>query len=193
MEKFTIRPARREDAPAIGRGVVMALGAELPLDLAGGDPARLPLVDRLFTELAASDNAQYSWNNTLVAEAEDGTTAGILVSYDGARLHELRRTFIAAARDILEWHINEAELADETEPGEVYLDSLAVFPEYRGHGLGALLIEAAARHHASVAKPLGLLCDPGNPRAHALYERLGFRDIGRRPFSTHLMHHMHRR
>lgn len=210
MKGIIIRPAERRDAPAIGRGVVMALGPELPLYMAGNDPRRLPLVEQLFTDLAAADNSQYSWRNTLVAATPDGSVAGILVSYDGARLHELRRAFIAGAKRVLDREMSEAELPDETDANEIYLDSLAVFPEYRGHGLGAALIDAAARHHAcrsatpevittgddsasaTPQKPLGLLCDPDNPRAHALYESLGFRDVGRRYFATHLMHHMQR-
>ena len=210
MKGIIIRPAERRDAPAIGRGVVMALGSELPLYMAGDDPRRLPLVEQLFTDLAAADNSQYSWRNTLVAATPDGSVAGILVSYDGARLHELRRAFIAGAKRVLDSEIREEELPDETDAEEIYLDSLAVFPEFRGHGLGAALIDAAAQHHArnnadtlkntdggnsaptTSPKPLGLLCDPDNPRAHALYERLGFRDVGRRYFTTHLMHHMQR-
>lgn len=193
MKGIIIRPAERRDAPAIGRGVVMALGPELPLYMAGNDPRRLPLVEQLFTDLAAADNSQYSWRNTLVAATADGTIAGILVSYDGARLYELRSAFISETKRILGREITAEELPDETDASEIYLDSLAVFPEYRGHGLGAALIDAATQQHAqNNAKPVGLLCDPDNPRAHALYERLGFRDVGRRYFTTHLMHHMQR-
>ena len=86
MNQFTIRPARREDAPQIARGIVMALHDEIAVGFAGSRD-RLPLVDRLFTELAASDRAQYSYLNTLVAEAPDGKVAGIRMAYDGARLH----------------------------------------------------------------------------------------------------------
>ena len=57
-----IRAARREDAEAIGRGVVMALHDEIALDFAGSAD-RLPLVYKVFTTLAAADNSQYSYRN----------------------------------------------------------------------------------------------------------------------------------
>ena len=151
MNQFTIRPARREDAPLIARGIVMALHDEISLGFAGSRD-RLPLVDRLFTELAASDRAQYSYLNTLVAEAPDGNVAGILVAYDGARLHELRKAFVAKANEILGTRFVNEEMDNETTDDEVYLDSLAVFPEYRGHNLGAKLIEAMAERHAGAGK-----------------------------------------
>lgn len=192
MNQFTIRPARREDAPQIARGIVMALHDEIAVGFAGSRD-RLPLVDRLFTELAASNSAQYSYLNTLVAEAPDGKVAGILVAYDGARLHELREAFVAKANEILGTRFVNEEMDNETYDDEVYLDSLAVFPEYRGHNLGAKLIEAMAERHAGAGKPLGLLCEQGYDHLYRLYTSLGFKDGGKRPFAGTEMLHLLRR
>lgn len=187
---YTIMPARKEHAAAIARAVLTALGPEVPVEMAGGEE-NLPEVTALFTDLAARDDSQYSYLNSLVALDGKGEVAGALVSYDGARLHELRCAFIAAAALYLGWDPG-MELPDETSADEIYLDSLAVFPPHRGQGLAARLIEGAARHHASSGKPLGLLCDPHNPRAKRLYERLGFRDVDRRFFMNEDMYHMRR-
>jgi len=65
---------------------------------------------------------------------------GISVSYDGGRLHELRRAFIEAAKEQI--GKDHSGMDDETQAGELYLDSLAVLPEYRRRGIAKRLIEA---------------------------------------------------
>lgn len=189
-DQFTIIPARKTDASAIARAIVMAVGEEIAAGLAGS-AERLPLVDEMFTELAERTDSQYSYKNSLVALAADGTVAGVLVSYDGARLIGLRHAFFDAAERILGMHFDDT-LEPETSPDEIYLDSLAVFPGNRGHALGSRLIEAAAERHKESGKPLGLLVDPPNTRAAALYETLGFVRVGRRPFAGTEMYHMQR-
>jgi GNAT superfamily N-acetyltransferase len=64
-------------------------------------------------------------------------------------------------------------------PAEVYLARIELLPDLHGQGIGTRLIhgllhEAAARH-----QPLTLDVLTVNPRAHRLYQRLGFRDAGR--------------
>lgn len=188
MTDISIRQADPAHAPAIARAVIMAIGPEIELSLAGS-PDRLHLVAETFTELAARPDTQYSYLNTLVALTPDGEVAGVLVSYDGARLLNLRRAFFDTAHRLLGLTFDDT-LEPETAPGEIYLDSLAVFPRWRGHGLARRLIEAAEARHATAGKPLGLLVEPGNNVARSLYTRLGFRDAGMRPFAGVAMHHM---
>ena len=190
--EFKIQPARRSDAEVIGRAVVTAVGEEISEQFAGSKE-RLPLVYKTFSDLAARDDSQYSYKNALVALDPEGQVAGVIVSYDGARLHELRRAFIEVANDVLGYDIKEEEMADETSPDEIYLDSLCVFEPYRGQGLAKRLIDAAAKAHASSGKPLGLLVDYDNPRARRLYDRLGFVRVGERPFAGTVMEHMQKR
>lgn len=181
-----IRNARKEDAAAIGRGVTMALGDELPKAMAGENHSVQDVVD-MFTALAAREDSQYSYLNTLVAEDGEGNVAGICVGYDGAKLYELREAFKEEASRFLGWEITE--MGDETSDDEFYLDSLAVFPEFRSGGLGRrLLLERAEARHA-VGKPAGLLVDYDNPKAEALYQRLGFIQKGERPFAGVVMKH----
>lgn len=189
VQDFKIIAARKSDAPFIAQAVIDAVGKEIALDFAGS-PERLPLVHELFTTLAGREDSQYSYRNSLVALDDGGAVAGVIVSYDGARLHELRKAFIEEAARVLGLVIDEASMPDETSDDEIYLDSLCVFPAYRGHRLATRLIEAAVKSHAGSGKPIGLLVDPDNPRARRLYDSLGFRQEGERPFAGVMMRHM---
>lgn len=189
QQQITIRPARKDDAPAIAKVVMDAIHTEGCMHLAGGQE-RLPLLADVFTRLSASENSQYSYLNTLVAEDQHGNTAGAIVSYDGARLHELRKAFIDKANAILGYNLREEDMDDETDADEIYLDSLAVFPAYRGKGLAKRLLKAAMDTHRNSGKPFGLLCDPANDDAYNLYTHLGFSDTGTRPFAGITMRHM---
>lgn len=185
---FTFRPATVADAPAIARAVIMAVGHDIVDRFAGGAHMR-PLMYELFTRLAARPDAQYSYRNSIVAEAPDGSIAGVAVVYDGARLHTLRPAFTDEAHKVLGIDMNPDEIPDETTPDEVYLDSLAVFEPWRRLGLGRRLIACAADKARSQGKPLGLICEPDNTRARTLYESLGFRPQGQRPFADTMMDH----
>ena len=60
----------------------------------------------------------------------------------------------------------------------VFIDEIWVAPDRRGHGVGTALIEhamGAMRERGAVAFELEVT--PGNARARALYERLGFRPL----------------
>ncbi|MDE6339284.1 MAG: GNAT family N-acetyltransferase [Muribaculaceae bacterium] len=183
-----IRPARRDDASWIGRVVTMAIGEELARELAG-EMHTVEDVERMFATLAARDDSQYSYRNSLVAEDEAGNVAGAVVAYDGADLYRLRKTFMAEAKTAIGLEF-EGEPADETGPEEFYLDSLGVLPEYRGQGIARKLIEAAAERARLAGKPLGLLCSKDNPNARRLYDALGFRLVGERPFAGEMMDHL---
>ncbi len=189
METFRIRPATPADAQAIARGIIMAVGEEISTAFAGS-PERMPLVEKVFTDLARRDDSQYSYRNSLVAEAPDGEIAGIIVSYDGARLHALRPAFCEEAAATLGINIKSEDMFDETTPDEIYLDSLAVFPPFRGQGLARKLIAAAVESHKDSGKPVGLLCDPPNRKARRLYDSLGFKPAGQRPFADTMMDHL---
>ena len=94
------------------------------------------------------------------------------MSYDGAKLHELREAFIEGARR--EFGVDHSGMDDETAAGEWYLDSLAVFPQFRGQGIAHQLLSAAARRAADHGLPAALLVDKGNPKAERLYRSIGF-------------------
>ena len=187
-----IRPGRRDDASFIGKTITEAMGHELCVGLAEGEE-NLPNVLQLFTDLAASDTAQYSYKNTLVAVDKDDKRIGAIIGYDGAGLREMRKDFIAKANELLGWNVTVEE-ADTWEPetnsNEIYLDSLYVIPEYRNRGIASSLIKAAMKKFVKIGKPFGLLVEPHNSKAHKLYKELGFKDDGINNFCGEPMIHL---
>lgn len=66
--------------------------------------------------------------------------------------------------------------------GEAEILTIAVARTWRRHGLGRELMEAVLRHlHAERAEALFLEVEETNQPAIALYRRLGFFEVGRRP------------
>lgn len=186
-----IIPATPDHALLIGRAVTMAIGEEIARNLAGADHTPAD-VAALFASLAARTDTQYSYRNTLAAVDDDGRVMGLLVGYDGAGLIRMRRIFFSEAlKQIgLDFGPDADAMEPETTPDEFYLDTLAVFPDYRGRGIARALIEAVRSRAAECGKPLGLLVDKANTRARALYDSVGFRHVDERYFAGELMDHM---
>lgn len=185
--EYTVRQATPQDARFIADAIVMAVGDEITRSFAGKDHT-VQDVKELFTHLAQMDNSQYSYKNTLVATTPADEVMGLIISYDGALLHPLRKTFISAAKDELDYDL--VNLADETSDDEVYLDTLAVYDKFRGNGIASALINAAIERAKPLNKPVGLLVDKSNNRARRLYESLGFRQVDERPFAGEMMDHL---
>lgn len=183
---WTIRPATPSDAPSIGRAVCMGVGEELCASFAGANHTSKE-VEELFSTLAARTDSQYSYLNSLILCDEKGKTAGVAVGYDGARLHQLREAFFSEAKRLLNYDLKKETFGDETTPGEYYLDTLAVWPEFRGQGGATALIDGMNQRAQSASLPLGLLVDKKNDRARRLYEAVGFVKVGERPFASEIM------
>ena len=138
--------------------------------------------------LVEREDSQYSYRNTLVAIDAD-KVVGMAVTYDGGRLHDLRRVFIEAAKEHL--GKDHSGMEDETQEGELYLDSLAVLPEYRHQGIARRLLKATKERANQQGFPVvGLLVDKENPTAEVLYASVGFRYVNDRQWGGHCMKHL---
>ena len=186
-ENISIRGARPDEAARIADLIIMAMTEECCLHFCGpGHDIRD--FRRVMTSLVSRPDTQYSYNNTLVATIEDNIV-GICVSYDGALLHLLRQPFIDAAQQ--EWGMDHSSIPDETQAGELYIDSLAVDPDYRGRGIASLLLRATIDKSRALGLPsTGLLVDLGNPKAEALYNKVGFQYAGTNSWGGHGMKHL---
>lgn len=178
---ITIRKATINDVRLIAYAVGNAIGEEVMPSFCGNDWMNT------ITEVASLETSQYSYRNALIAEV-DGSPAGVIVAYDGARLEELRAETI---RIVSKYKPDFAVSEDETESGEYYIDTLCVIPKYRKMGIATKLITTIREQvFAEGQRKLGLIVDIDNPTAERLYTSLGFRRVGMRIFAGHKMWHL---
>jgi ribosomal protein S18 acetylase RimI-like enzyme len=169
-----ICPATRSDCAAIARLFLVSSDG-----LAAYIWSRMQQPGETLEEVGARRYARegvpFSYENCLIA-AQGNTAVGMLHAF-------------AMERD--------ADAQPETDPvlrpyseledyGSLYISGVALFPQHRGQGLGTRLLDAAAaRAHELSLTRLSLICFEHNTRAMALYRRLGYVEIDRRPLVPH--------
>ena len=182
-----IKTAQRGQAVDIARLIRTAMTDDCCLHFCG---AGYGLEDfrGMMNMLVKREDSQYSYLNTLAAMDGD-RLVGIAVSYDGGRLHALRRAFVQAAKECI--GKDHSLMDDETQAGELYLDSLAVDPDYRRQGIARQLLSATKTKAGRMGLPcVGLLVDKGNPAGEILYASIGFRYVNDSSWGGHPMKHL---
>ena len=184
---IAIHEATKSQAAEIASLIMTAMTADCCLYFCG-DGYGLADFRKMMTLLVEREDSQYSYKNTLVA-LDGEKVVGISVSYDGGKLHQLRQAFIASAKKYI--GKDHSGMDDETQAGELYLDSLAVLPEYRRHGIARWLLRATKERADKMGLPcVGLLVDKGNPAGEALYSSVGFRYANDSTWGGHPMKHL---
>lgn len=141
----------------------------------------------LLTSLIRRPDSQYSHLNAIACHLGD-ELVGVAISYDGSKLHTLRRAFIDGAREA--FGRDFSTIPDETQAGELYLDTLCVDARHRGQGIAKRLLAATIDKGRRMNLPTGLLVDEGNPRAERLYTSVGFTFAGNNSWGGHAMRHL---
>lgn len=177
---LTFRPATRDDAP---------FAAPLIYSIARRD------LDPLFTGLAAglspvgvveqfyrAPGGMFSWRNTELA-LHDGLPAGLITAYSAASRNGSATWLVPAAGRLgakalllLAWRgVVVARALQHYLPGSWYIAFVGVDPARQSLGIGSSLIERSIQTaRASECSCVELDVDVDNPRAQALYERIGF-------------------
>ncbi|NPD91527.1 GNAT family N-acetyltransferase [Xylanibacter muris] len=188
MKTISFRNGQIEDAQQIAQVIITAMTEECCKHFYGENHS-LEEFHSLMVRLVSRTDTQYSYKNTICAIDADKNIAGAIVSYDGGKLLELRRVFTDSIKEVFGRDFSNME--EETQAGELYLDSLAVFPEYRGQGIAKELLKRA---HAKAKETgigiSGLLVDCNNPNAERLYRSVGFIQVGEKIWGGHKMKHL---
>lgn len=166
---LNIREARKEDAPFLAKCILSGMHlsdfSEYPSDYISDTLSSLTACEK-------REDTLYTYKRTRVAEV-NGVLAGALLSYPGALYKDLReKTFRKYWPALLE-HFPSDDL--ETDPGEYYLDSLAVHPEYRRLGIGKALLKDGVKIGLSEGfDKIALAADSECPHLIRMYKGLGF-------------------
>jgi ribosomal protein S18 acetylase RimI-like enzyme len=124
----------------------------------------------------------FSWRNTELALYDD-LPIGLLTAYSvasrkgsSAWLARTAGQLGARALVLLAWRgLVVARATQHIPPGSWFIAFVGVDPQRRSLGIGSSLIERSVRRaRASGCSCVELDVDVDNPRAQALYERLGF-------------------
>ena len=167
-----LRPARKSDAEELAALIDLA-GEGLPSWLwSTMDPGTSPL--QTGAARAAREEGGFSYRHAVCLE-EDGKLTGMLLGYPLGEGEETDLDGLPApVRPLVE--------LEALAPGTWYVNAVAVFAEYRGRGLGRLLMEKAAEQAAAAGQPrLSLIVAAENTPALTLYQRLGYKTVARRP------------
>ena len=185
--KVRVVSARLEQSAIIAEMIMEAMNYECCQWFAGPQHT-LDDFFNLMKKLVERTDSQYSYLNTLVAITPDNKVVGVCVSYDGSLLRILRKAFIEGAKAA--FGRDFSDMPDETEAGELYIDSLCVSKEHRGKGIAKLLLRATIEKGKRMNLPTGLLVDTNNPKAEALYNAVGFVYKDDNQWGGHQMKHL---
>ena len=164
-----LRDATLDDAPFIAR-VVLA-GIDM-LDMDATLPDEQRAIFEHLIKICRMDDTLYSYLNTRIAEI-DGKPVGALVAYDGTRYAKMREKTFGLVQQTSGMDLSHNAM--ETGPSEFYLDSMANLFEYRGIGIGKLLMRDRVDFAFNNGfQKVTLLVDKDKPRLQQYYESEGF-------------------
>ena len=175
---MALRKAIQSDAPFLTELMMMAMG-DIVHQFIGIDPnlkneTSIRTAENFLRSFIEKENNQYSYQNCWVYVVEN-KIVGMANVYEGAALERLRYPVLELIKNKFQTF---NELEDETEPGEYYIDTFAIYPAYRGQGFGEILLNNLIKTFVFEKKQvLGLLVDTKNEKAQKLYKKLGFQFV----------------
>jgi ribosomal protein S18 acetylase RimI-like enzyme len=165
------RPATEADVPHLARLYNMATAGLMDAvyaDLVADAPLE-KLLEWRFTQLGSVR----SYEHCLIAQ-EDSQIAGMIYAFPIGRL-EAAPSDPRVAPEGLSFLAPVIELLHQIKGSSYYISAVAVYPEFRGAGIGRHLIAAAASDALRLGVPeLSLLSFEQNELATPLYQRLNF-------------------
>ena len=169
-----IRAARKADASEMV-ALIDCAGYGMPLWIWQGMKADEASALEVGRKRAMRDEGSFSYRNAHILE-DMGNVMGMLIGYpiyDPYEMGDMKK-IPEAFRPMVEL---EAQV-----PGSWYVNVVAVHAEFRGRGLGSRLLghaEYLARQTRNGT--MSIIFESRNLNAYRLYERLGYREVGRRP------------
>ncbi|MMZ59178.1 putative acetyltransferase [compost metagenome] len=178
------RQAAKSDASSVITLLFSAIG-NIANTLAGTDDDEQAhqVLERFFQQ----EGNRVSYENVMVKE-ENGKVIAFMLTYHGSDAASLDQPFI----DRLAANGAKAPaIQREAKNDEFYLDSIAVHPDYQGHGIGTEMLRLFERQALKRGyDKIMLLVDQDNPAARKLYLRQGYQEDGSILVSGHMFDRM---
>lgn len=147
-------------------------------------------VEQELIGLFKREDNRHTYLNTVVAQIGGGI-AGVMVLYSGKQA-------IALDSNLVQWlrskTSEQIDIPPEAHSDEFYIDTVCVHPDFRGQGMGTLLLE----HAEKIAQEAGfdkltLNVEEEKEAAIRLYERIGYRVTEPWTIYGGVFHHMVKR
>jgi len=166
-----IRAGRRDDAAQLAvlvdiasQGMASAMWREM--SESGTPPAQIG------RERALREVGGFSYRHAHIVEL-GGEIAGCAVSYRMEPSNSDLADVPPRVRELVE--------LEQQVPDHWYVNVLAIYPEYRGKGLGSLLLDHAdSLGRDAISSGMAIIVASGNQRARKLYDRHGYRFLDQR-------------
>lgn len=180
MPVFHFEKATPGDALQVALIMAEAVGDDI-MERTIANSGRIPETDKermeKLCQVALRENTLYSYLHCTLVRTADGQTAGGLIAYPGDDYIQRRTTTFDIVRDLIQFDTEKMDA--EVQPHEFYLDSMAVWPQYRRQGIARKLMQHGIAMGKEAKRPVTLACAPDNTGAHRLYTSLGFHDAGK--------------
>jgi ribosomal protein S18 acetylase RimI-like enzyme len=181
LDRVTFRTARKDDCRSIAQ--LYRISSDGVADYVWTTLAR-PGEDILDVgeKRYSGEDTNFSYKNCMIAES-GGEVAGMLAVFP---MPEPDKNVSHSASDPVLTPYSKLELYNS-----YYIAGMAVYPEYRGKGIGTKLLKIAEEKALGLGLPqLSLIVFEQNEGAKRLYERHGFYEIMREKVVPHeLIHH----
>jgi len=164
-----IRRALASDAQFAVPLIIDAIG-EIAEQMTGETDSKA--VERELIGLFKREDNRHSYLHTVVAE-RDGVLTGVMVLYSGIDAIELDANLVNWIRNKTD---KEIVIPPEARQDEFYIDTVCVHADYRGQGIGSLLLTHAEKiaQQEDFSK-LTLNVEEEKEAAIRLYNRVGYR------------------
>jgi len=179
MQNYTFSPATRSDCRAIAS--LYSISSDGVADyiwtnLAGPGEKILDVGQRRYER----EDTVFSYKNCVVVKKEN-ENVGMLVAFP---------MFAEESTDDNDIDPVLAPYSKLECDNSFYICGMAVFPEYRGKGIGTQLLELAEEHAREKGfHKLSLIVFEQNTGAKRLYERSGYHEVAREPVVPHPLIH----
>lgn len=170
-QELKFRAAMKKDATKIAELIHIAIG-DIAAQLTG--QTKKENIRKTLAHFYCEENNRLSYQNIIVADILENV-AGILITYPGEDASHLDEPILKRLRK--KRRNEEIFLDKEADDGDFYIDTLCVDDQFRGYGIGTMLLkEAEKRAIQNGYSRISLNVAQDNPIARKLYNHIGYKE-----------------